>query len=373
LVELLVVIAIIGILIALLLPAVQAAREAARRMQCTNNLKQLGLALHNYHDGYKAFPANAVTITRYYKYPRMSASVVLLPYMEQQALYEAIREIPDDGNYSCAYGTRGGSNKTVRIAWYDQVSAFVCPSSGSVRRDRATEVGPAITNYMFSSGDWPDASVYNYPAPNDANGVKDRNRPEGYINNPRTVFPVRHSGWKNTGGIIDGTSNTIAMCEKIVAVGSGVGSLVKTAVADQQQTALTSLTVSPADAGDPDICNSSAVRNGKNYTVNAISEGAGLRWADGQPSYSTFSTILPPNSPSCFYNYAEERVMNAAGSNHTGGVNGVRFDGSVDFISDTIGAVTSNRSSSRPVASGTSPYGVWGALGSINGGESVSL
>ena len=378
LVELLVVIAIIGILIALLLPAVQAAREAARRMQCTNHLKQWGLALHNYHDASKTFPNNAVQYTAYYLYPRLSGSVVLLPYMEQQAIYDRIgdpnivRSAANGGaNDSCAVGTRLGSNKTIRLPWYDQVSIFLCPSSGSQRRDRATEEGPAINNYMFSSGDWPDVNVWFLGTDADRNALSGPNGP--YHLNPRAVFTAGGRGWKNTGGVIDGTSNTIAMSEKILTTDSGAGAQIKYAIAIVGNTVIAANNVSPTTQGDPDICNGPTIRNGKYYaTSNTTPEGAGLRWADALTGYTTFSTILPPNSPSCYLN-AEGRAMMSATSNHTGGVNAVRFDGSVGFVSDTISAITAGRPNSLAVASGMSPYGVWGAIGSINGGESVAM
>ncbi len=365
LVELLVVIAIIGILIALLLPAVQSAREVARRMQCSNNLKQMGLALHSYHDTFKAFPNNAVQLGTFYDYPRLSALTALTPYLEQQAIYDAILD-PVKGAESVALGTKAGSLKSERVAWYDQIPGLMCPSSGSQRRDNGSEDGSAITNYLVSSGDWPDVHVYAFGG--------DKNNPTGYITNPRCVFAAVGRGWKNTGGITDGTSNTIAMSEKIVPTESGQGARIKNAIGVSPD-AVTGHGTSPATVGDPDVCNSATIRDGNFYTAGAvpIPEGSGLRWADGQTAYTAFSTILPPNSPSCFtVPYAEERSLITANSNHTGGVNTMRFDGSVDFVSETVNAVTSDRNSSLAVTSGISPYGVWGALGSISGGESTT-
>ncbi len=117
LVELLVVIAIIGILIALLLPAVQAAREAAKRMQCMNHLKQWGLALHNYHDAYKTFPQGSWGTGN-----RLAFQVMLLPYLEQGALYEQF----DLGLY---YG-----NAPNQALMLESTPVHFCPSSRVVDR-----------------------------------------------------------------------------------------------------------------------------------------------------------------------------------------------------------------------------------------------
>ncbi|MDR1958913.1 MAG: DUF1559 domain-containing protein, partial [Planctomycetaceae bacterium] len=121
LVELLVVIAIIGILIALLLPAVQAAREAARRMQCSNNLKQLGLGIHNFHDSNKKLPAGMATI---HQSPsngqgRFGTLIQLCPYLEQQAMYDAFRNKTncDDIAANCP-------TEAVNVT----IAGFVCPS-----------------------------------------------------------------------------------------------------------------------------------------------------------------------------------------------------------------------------------------------------
>ena len=142
LVELLVVIAIIGILVALLLPAVQAAREAARRMQCSNNMKQIGLALHNYHDIYKAFPSTYCGVSDpvnggwSYNTFRGSEKVRLLPFIEQQSVYDAI---------NFGYNTddqRFPNNTLIRET---VVAGFRCPSSGDA---------------CFSPLGQPDVSVY---------------------------------------------------------------------------------------------------------------------------------------------------------------------------------------------------------------------
>jgi prepilin-type N-terminal cleavage/methylation domain-containing protein len=146
LVELLVVIAIIGILIALLLPAVQAAREAARRMQCTNNVKQLSLSLHNYHDSYKAFPPDGFS-TRVRSSPtattatgvgQLGIHARLLPYIEQMAIYSYL-------NFSCVYDWNDAANPTQcnRYAGTVRMSSLLCPSGSN---DKAT------TNYDPATG-----------------------------------------------------------------------------------------------------------------------------------------------------------------------------------------------------------------------------
>ena len=116
LVELLVVIAIIGILVALLLPAIQAAREAARRSQCVNNLKQLGVAMHNFHDTYKRFPRNYKQVGGN-AWEASSANYYLLPYIEQQALYD--QGEADPNNWGWTYGTLMNTD----------IVSFRCPSA----------------------------------------------------------------------------------------------------------------------------------------------------------------------------------------------------------------------------------------------------
>ncbi|MEW4565210.1 DUF1559 domain-containing protein [Bremerella sp. JC770] len=137
LVELLVVIAIIGVLIALLLPAVQQAREAARRMQCTNNLKQLGLAIHNYHDTFNVLPANEIHTSSTHNW---GVGTLILPFIEQSALHDQLN--PQGGNMPTA---------TAEPLLATSIPAFECPSDpGPSINFALNDLGKS--NYLISQG-----------------------------------------------------------------------------------------------------------------------------------------------------------------------------------------------------------------------------
>jgi prepilin-type N-terminal cleavage/methylation domain-containing protein len=222
LVELLVVIAIIGILVALLLPAVQAAREAARRMQCSNNTKQISLSLHNYHDVYNKLPINyrPSGTTFQANYSTWSWMQGILPFIEQAPLY---------GQLTPATPMRDANNLRVSET---VIRTFLCPSDGlnqnglmNNRSDvQPTTVIKAVTNYKACCGsNWDWAPFINRPAtgrwPNDGNGLIHCN---GIIcSNSYNVPPSNASEVQRNltpfGAITDGLSNTFALGEAIPA------------------------------------------------------------------------------------------------------------------------------------------------------------
>ncbi len=361
LVELLVVIAIIGILVGLLLPAVQAAREAARRMQCTNGLKQLGLAILNYESTFKALPPRKGGTSGPFvganrnnsNGSRLSAFVFLLPYVEQSAMYNNIQAGDPTGVYGFAPASGG---PTVApggpaawggwIPWNVSPSMLSCPSDGPVFN---APTNTQTNNYAFSVGD----------TNNNALNIADS----------RGVFGSQK--YTKLAELVDGTSNTITLSERLKA---NFG--ISTVVANQVESTLGTATSITTILAAPGSCFSTA--SGRYFNAGQLVKGRfGSLWTDGQSERVCFNTILPPNKPSC----TSDANVNAdsgannfgllipASSRHTGGVNAAFGDGSVRFISQSIDTGNLNV---PEVVGGPSPYGVWGAMGSKAGGEAYS-
>ncbi|MHC5542921.1 DUF1559 family PulG-like putative transporter, partial [Singulisphaera rosea] len=203
LIELLVVIAIIAILIALLLPAVQAAREAARRAQCINNLKQLGLAVHNYVSANNVFPAQSIKNTSYWAWEPSWAAAVL-PHLEQQPLYNAINfSVPmlDLGGFT---GASFSQNTTVGLTF---IASLTCPSDSLVHPASFAGVQYAQTNY---------AGNYGGPAMiTSCNGLIVPNKGDSFVTS-NNLAPI------SLAAVTDGLTNTALFSEHLIGYGVGL-------------------------------------------------------------------------------------------------------------------------------------------------------
>ncbi len=289
LIELLVVIAIIAVLIALLLPAVQAAREAARRMQCVNNLKQIGIAAHNYHDRAGAWPGAELVANS----TSFSALTHMLGAMEQVTVYNSV-------NFSLPYNDP--SNNTVLVT---RISTFICPSDVG---DMHPEFG-GQTNYMADMGSW--IVWMSATGPNTGlappNGI--------FYGNSATQIAA----------VTDGTSNTGLFCERVLAdFTAGIISPIADVFFSPAQP--TTLTAAIQACQAIDITN----------PASQFPLFMGAPWVNGQ---HIFMHVTPPDTRSCGFFTALRAVMPPS-SHHPGGVNFLLADGSVRFIKDTINVNT---------------------------------
>jgi prepilin-type N-terminal cleavage/methylation domain-containing protein len=302
LVELLVVIAIIGILVGLLLPAVQAAREATRRMSCSNNMKQIGLGLHMHHGTLNRFPsqrdqAKSPVPASQQSFYRWGPLGMLTPYLEQSAIYGAI-----DLKKPLYIFTPGPPPSVVthpdlgtEVA--SLVPTFLCPSDVN---DRISEEWGAA-NYHANNGTAQDGGVYV-----DSDGLF-------YIDSQ-----------KRFRDILDGTSNTVAFCETIV--GSGLADSTR-GVANLGSEGVTA---SVWNAGAPTIEDSWCLDD-----ASPVIFRRGEKWADGSVNDSGYHHFRAPNAleNDC---YSRSAAIKSGRSRHAGGVMVLVADGAVRFVTDSI-------------------------------------
>jgi len=322
LIELLVVIAIIAVLIALLLPAVQSAREAARRIQCTNNLKQVGLALHNYHVPWNSFPVGFL-----YAYQgvlpnssplqyRWSALAQMTPFLEQANLFNAL-----NFDFPIAHMPTGGptpfwpyfpANTTVMAT---QVSLFLCPSDGAP----PPAVGTGPTNYAFCAGDG-------------SNG--------GDATNANGVFILGPA--QSVASLRDGTSLTVAASEQILGIAGPYSQTTSEPVPVPWTRAMARVLAGP-------LTDHACATAGDGWLLNK-----GSSWWDGNYQNALYNHYLAPNvdRPDCIVYH--NPGWKAARSFHPGGVNALYCDGHVAFTKDTVN------------------LGIWRAVATRAGGEVIS-
>jgi prepilin-type N-terminal cleavage/methylation domain-containing protein/prepilin-type processing-associated H-X9-DG protein len=289
LIELLVVIAIIAILIGLLLPAVQKVREAAARMQCSNNLKQLAIAMHSYHDANNKLPPGRDNF-------EFSTHAYILPYIEQDNVYRLI-------NFKVDYDDPANAT-----AMATKIKTFICPTDPN----QSFPANWAPNNYRVNQGSsilWGNNPGTSHP------GISAPNGP--FHQNSTVTLP----------GITDGTSNTAMVSEH------PTGSFNTGAVSAHNTFRLGQSTGLYPATPDEAVTMCEGLTPSQQLQYNG-QPWVGAPWIQGYHSTTVYFHVGPPNSRSCMY--PSGRIGTAARSLHTGGVNLAMCDGSVRFVNNSI-------------------------------------
>ena len=392
LVELLVVIAIIGVMVGLLLPAVQAAREAARRMSCGNNFKQIGLAIHNYHAAYNQLPTHGTGTNGTGAYPQanwagdpvtgggrnarsLSFLVGILPFMEQQALWEQISNPLRQPGMTGSWNPMGPNPDLTNayIPWQTEIAGLRCPS------DPGTGLpAQGRTNYAACLG---DSNFRHETTSPTASGATNSGNAQIQRGSHRGIFVPRNT--MNFRDVLDGLANTIMAGE----IATDLGDL--DARTDHQQYNGSSVTAPSTTAndqyGNPGGCRNLVDPARPQFwpaaTGTTGDQRRGMKWACMYTRYTGFVTILPPNSPACMVHptLIERGGMMSTSSRHQGGTHVLMGDGAVRFVTDSIEAGNSSaapawffNSTTTNRVGDRSPYGLWGALGTRGMKETVN-
>jgi prepilin-type N-terminal cleavage/methylation domain-containing protein len=404
LVELLVVIAIIGVLVGLLLPAVQAAREAARRMSCSNNFKQIGLAVHNYHSAFKQLPTQGSgtslqgnAATDWWR-PTANASqechsvlVGLTPFFEQQAIWEKISNpsietvqpgyvIPSTDGRWPAFGPQPRMDDPIAVQYVPymtEIPTLRCPSDPGVGLPAGGR-----TNYAACMGDsCHGVQQHNYKEAN-LRPAPDNWRPIRAQAADRGMFSTRREA--KFRDILDGLANTVCMAEIItdlgdrdkrssISVTNGENHDVM-GTAGPQFNPLWCVDGNQIDPESPSFwCDGGACTNPPNIITTQGGQARGMNWAYHQATSSMVWTIRPPNAESCMGGWQDAVGALPPSSRHQGGAHVLMGDGAVIFITDSIEAGDQRAPS---ICNGNkpgkkSPYGLWGAMGTARAKETI--
>ena len=331
LIELLVVIAIIGILVALLLPAVQFAREAGRRIQCANNLKQMGVGLHLYHDAIRVFPpGKGKSYPGEAPYARWSVHALVLPFMEQDPLYSSLK-------FDFAPSTPGMGGVVAFMPAYSNVNlsaskslvpTFLCPSDGK-----------------SPGSDWPGQNNY---AGNQGGFLCDRSDfpagPGDTLPNETNRGMFMFAGVANMASVTDGTSTTAFFSERLRGLGNPNPR--RDLFVMSNQTTLNN-TFNTCNATNPN-------------TATPLTSKWGFSWVMGENCCTLYNHVAPPNSIACAGIPFNGTMTNMAmqvppSSSHPNGAQLMMVDGSVKFCPSVV------------------DLNVWRAIGTRDGNEVASL
>jgi hypothetical protein len=324
---------VIAVLAALLLPAVQATREAARRSQCQDHLHNLVIAMHNYEGAFKMIPPGSCDGWGKSPESRYSWGVFILPFIEQKPLYDEF------ANRRATKTEEGLPDPATRqVFWNVDVDLYRCPSD-TLPRDRAQ--APALLSYKGNVGDL----------------LNDNNE------QTRGVFGYR--SFTRFAHITDGTSNTLAFGEMVIG--------------QEAPTNVPGGVALKVNGETPDACWERREEQGRTVRLTGDVRDpraypGGHAW-DGRAYYAFFATVIGPNGPSCQSSDSDTAWGHlTASSRHPGGSQVGLADGKVVFISQSIdsGNPAVNAPSGKD-ARGPSPFGVWGKLGSRAGGEPVRI
>lgn len=381
-VELLVVIVILGMLAGLLLPAVRTSSGAARRMACSHNFKNIALGLYEYHDSFGALPMqqggtydldsdHGGTSMPGNNRHRLSVLVAILPFIEQQPLWEQISSGRAGASPVPQYAPMGPAPWTRQFdPWQTEIPMLRCPSDPGIGIP-----AHGRTNFAVCLG---DATHWMNTGPRRFNPDSKRweNDREGQVAaSGRGAFVPRKT--MRFADISDGLAHTILMGELATDLGdrdirtSGPMTMPWNQIHSDAQGCADMIDQTRPMYWSPDAEAMIGFGNGPN------DQRRGFRWADGAALYTSFNTILPPNSELCVAGGDAGIGPLSSSSRHVGGVHVVLSDGAVKFITDSIDAGdpstgTVIRGGAGPRRPGSqSPYGLWGALGTRNAGEST--